>query len=29
MAEIADEQFDAKAWYQAEAAKINAKYTDL
>jgi hypothetical protein len=29
MAEIADEQFDAKAWYQMEAAKINAKYTDF
>jgi hypothetical protein len=29
MAEIADEQFDAKAWYQAEAAKISAKYTDF
>jgi ClpP class serine protease len=29
MAEIADEQFDAKAWYQTEAAKINAKYTDF
>jgi hypothetical protein len=26
MAEIADEPFDAKAWYQAEAAKVNAKY---
>jgi hypothetical protein len=29
MAEIADEQFDAKAWYQTEAAKINAKYAEL
>jgi hypothetical protein len=29
MAEIADEQFDAKAWYQTEAAKINAKYTEF
>jgi hypothetical protein len=27
MAAIAEEQFDAKAWYQAEAAKISAKYT--
>jgi hypothetical protein len=29
MAEIADEQFDAKAWYQTEAAKINAKYAEF
>jgi hypothetical protein len=29
MAEISDEQFDAKAWYQTEAAKIKAKYTDF
>jgi hypothetical protein len=29
MAEIADEQFDAKTWYQAEAAKINAKYAGV
>jgi hypothetical protein len=29
MAEIADEPFDAKAWYQTEAAKINAKYTEF
>jgi hypothetical protein len=29
MVEIADKQFDAKAWYQTEAAKINAKYPDF
>jgi ClpP class serine protease len=29
MAEIADEQFDAKAWYQTEAAKINEKYANF
>jgi hypothetical protein len=29
MAELVEEQFDAKAWYQAEAAKINAKYAGL
>jgi hypothetical protein len=29
MAEIADEPFDAKAWYQTEAAKINEKYAEF